>query len=140
MFSPVHLLNHGCPVYRAVQRQGDIVVTFPGAYHGGFSHGYSRAEAIKFAPASWLPYGREALAICAQTGTDPAVAHDELLWSTIGYILKKKQEADEVETEAETEAETEDTTGVTTADSDEERESSSGVFNHIPREDVTCIE
>jgi hypothetical protein len=93
------------------------------SYHGGSSHGYSRAEAVNFAPASWLPYVREALAICAQTGADPAVAPDELQWSTIGYILKKKQEADKTEANAETE----DATAMATTD------------NHIPHEDVTYI-
>ena len=39
MFAPKLLSEHGVPVYRAVQNPGDFVITFPQAYHAGFSHG-----------------------------------------------------------------------------------------------------
>ena len=39
MFTPKLLLEHGVPVFRAVQNPGDFVITFPRAYHAGFSHG-----------------------------------------------------------------------------------------------------
>lgn len=39
MFPPNLLVNHGVPVYRTVQKPGEFVITFPGAYHAGFSHG-----------------------------------------------------------------------------------------------------
>ncbi|XP_020085320.1 lysine-specific demethylase JMJ706-like isoform X3 [Ananas comosus] len=40
MFPPNILLEHGVPVYKAVQKPGEFVITFPRAYHAGFSHGY----------------------------------------------------------------------------------------------------
>lgn len=41
MFPPSILLQHNVPVYKAVQMPGEFVVTFPRAYHAGFSHGIS---------------------------------------------------------------------------------------------------
>lgn len=41
LFPPNILSEHGVPVYRAVQKPGEFVVTFPRAYHAGFSHGKS---------------------------------------------------------------------------------------------------
>ena len=39
MISPSLLKNNDVPVFQLVQRPGEFVVTFPQAYHGGFSHG-----------------------------------------------------------------------------------------------------
>lgn len=39
MFPPSILLQNDVPVYKAVQFPGEFVITFPRAYHAGFSHG-----------------------------------------------------------------------------------------------------
>lgn len=39
MFPPSILLQLGVPVYKAVQMPGEFVITFPRAYHAGFSNG-----------------------------------------------------------------------------------------------------
>lgn len=39
LFPPNILLEHEVPVYKAVQKPGEFIVTFPRAYHAGFSHG-----------------------------------------------------------------------------------------------------
>lgn len=39
MFPPNILLQHHVPVYKAVQFPGEFIITFPRAYHAGFSHG-----------------------------------------------------------------------------------------------------
>ena len=39
------------------QRAHEIVITFPKAYHEGFSTGYTRAEAVNYADCNWTPEG-----------------------------------------------------------------------------------
>jgi histone demethylase JARID1 len=46
MFPPNILLRHHVPVYRAIQRPGEFVITFPRAYHSGFSHGEPFLEVL----------------------------------------------------------------------------------------------
>ena len=43
--SPPELRARGVAVHRATQRPGEFIVTFPRAYHAGFSHGFNVAEA-----------------------------------------------------------------------------------------------
>ncbi|KAK3154984.1 hypothetical protein QOZ80_2BG0197400 [Eleusine coracana subsp. coracana] len=57
IFPPNILLHHCVPVYRAVQKPGEFVVTFPRAYHSGFSHGFNCGEAVNFAMSEWFPLG-----------------------------------------------------------------------------------
>jgi histone demethylase JARID1 len=49
MFSPRLLQPGGVPVYKLVQHPGEFVVTFPRAFHGGFSLGPNAGEAVNFA-------------------------------------------------------------------------------------------
>jgi hypothetical protein len=41
MMSPRTLVENQVPVCRAQQNPGDFIITFPAAYHAGFSHGVS---------------------------------------------------------------------------------------------------
>lgn len=45
----------------AVQHSGEFMITFPGAFHAGFSHGFNCAEAVNIADVDWLPHGRAAV-------------------------------------------------------------------------------
>ena len=65
MLSPSDLKASGVPVYRLTQRPREFVITFPRAYHAGFSHGFNVAEAVNFAAPNWLPFGRNAV-LCAR--------------------------------------------------------------------------
>lgn len=49
LFPPNILLENDVPVYKAVQKPGEFIITFPRAYHAGFSHGkISSASGRKF--------------------------------------------------------------------------------------------
>ncbi|KAJ7555191.1 hypothetical protein O6H91_05G025800 [Diphasiastrum complanatum] len=77
--SPSVLTKEGVPVYRAVQRPGDFVVTFPRAYHAGFNCGFNCAEAVNVAPIDWLPHGQQAVELYRDLHRKASVSHDKLL-------------------------------------------------------------
>ena len=54
LFSPQKLKEHGIQYSTAVQYPGEFIITFPGAYHAGFNHGYNIAESTNFASWMWL--------------------------------------------------------------------------------------
>lgn len=56
MFSPEHLVDAGVRVVRCEQAPGEFVLTFPRAYHSGFSQGYNCGEAVNFALRDWFDY------------------------------------------------------------------------------------
>lgn len=60
IFSPTKLRDCGMKFDTVVQQAGEFVVTFPGAYHGGFNHDFNIAEATNFATPRWLELGRRA--------------------------------------------------------------------------------
>jgi jumonji domain-containing protein 2 len=60
LFSPTRMRESGLQFDTVVQRAGEFVVTFPGAYHAGFNHGFNLAEATNFATPRWLGLGSKA--------------------------------------------------------------------------------
>ncbi|KQJ97939.1 lysine-specific demethylase JMJ706 isoform X2 [Brachypodium distachyon] len=79
MFPPNILLDHSVPVYKAVQKPGEFVITFPRSYHAGFSHGFNCGEAVNFAIGDWFPLGSLASKRYALLNRTPFLAHEELL-------------------------------------------------------------
>ncbi|MQM12799.1 hypothetical protein Taro_045718 [Colocasia esculenta] len=79
MFPPNILLQHNVPVYKAVQKPGEFVITFPRAYHAGFSHGFNCGEAVNFAIGDWFPLGAVASWRYALLNRIPLLSHEELL-------------------------------------------------------------
>lgn len=73
------LAAHGVPLTRAVQRPGQVIITFPGAYHAGFNTGPNWAEAANFAFSDWLPHGRMARDEDGRITPTPLFAFDRLL-------------------------------------------------------------
>ena len=59
------ILKHPClvgvAVCRAVQAPGEFIITFPRAYHAGFSNGFCIGEAANFATGNWFSHGAEAI-------------------------------------------------------------------------------
>ncbi|EGD78182.1 hypothetical protein PTSG_09058 [Salpingoeca rosetta] len=58
---PDVLAAEGVLISTCVQKPRDYVVTFPQAYHAGFSQGFNCCEAVNFAAADWLPFGMRAM-------------------------------------------------------------------------------
>lgn len=79
MLSPNEMVKRGVPVVRAVQRAGEFIITLPSAYHCGFNAGFNVAEAVNFGPASWLPYGTDAVRKYRQEKRHCTFSHDALL-------------------------------------------------------------
>ena len=79
MFPPSDLCARGVPVYKIMQSPGEFVVTFPRGYHAGFSHGFNIAEAVNFASADWLPYGRNAMYCARKHRRTPCFSVERLL-------------------------------------------------------------
>ena len=62
-----------------LQEAGQFIVTFPGAYHGGFNCGLNCAEAVNLAPADWLRFGASSLARYRRYKRPCVVSHEEML-------------------------------------------------------------
>ncbi|MBA0621489.1 hypothetical protein Godav_007104 [Gossypium davidsonii] len=79
LFPPSILLKHDVSVYKAVQKPGEFVITFPRAYHAGFSHGFNCGEAVNFAIGDWFPLGAIASLRYAHLNRAPLLPQEELL-------------------------------------------------------------
>ena len=77
--SPNLLMRSGVPVYKLRQEAGEFVVTFPKAFHGGFSYGLNIGEAVNFATPSWLLYGKEAALRYRRFARPSVLSHDRVL-------------------------------------------------------------
>ncbi|KAK3286753.1 hypothetical protein CYMTET_5709 [Cymbomonas tetramitiformis] len=91
MFSPKLLHQHGVPVCRAVQNPGDFIVTFPQAYHAGFSHGFNCGEAVNFATTDWLTFGVQALERYRSLQWLPVIPHEKLLCQEAMELIEKDE-------------------------------------------------
>ncbi|MCH99880.1 putative lysine-specific demethylase JMJ14-like, partial [Trifolium medium] len=81
-FSPSILKSEGVPVYRTVQSSGQFVITFPRAYHCGFSCGFNCAEAVNAAPYDWFVHGQNAVEIYSLQCRKTSLSHDKLLFGS----------------------------------------------------------
>jgi len=79
MVSPKVLKERGVRINHTVQQPGEFIVTLPQAYHGGFSHGFNCSEAVNFAPADWLPFGRASIQRYRAKKRSPVFSHERLV-------------------------------------------------------------
>ncbi|XP_009359508.2 lysine-specific demethylase REF6 [Pyrus x bretschneideri] len=80
VMSPEVFVSSGIPCCRLVQNAGEFVVTFPRAYHTGFSHGFNCAEAANIATPEWLRVAKDAAIRRASINYPPMVSHFQLLY------------------------------------------------------------
>jgi len=48
LIDPVELMNNGIKIHKTIQHPGEIILTFPNAFHAGFSTGFNISEAVNF--------------------------------------------------------------------------------------------
>lgn len=81
--SPSLLLTNGVPVFQITHEPKTFLVTFPKAYHAGFSTGFNVGEAVNFATADWLPSGAEAEERYRLFGRESVFSHQRLLFTLL---------------------------------------------------------
>ncbi|XXG62399.1 hypothetical protein AAC387_Pa05g0763 [Persea americana] len=89
VMSPEVLIGAGIPCCRLVQNAGEFVVTFPRAYHSGFSHGFNCGEAANIATPEWLKVAKEAAIRRASINYPPMVSHFQLLYSLASTLCSR---------------------------------------------------
>lgn len=90
MFSPRLLQNDDVPVYKVVQHAGEFVVTFPMAFHGGFSLGPNVGEAVNFATHDWIAHGSEANERYRSFARPAVFSHDRLTFTMAAHLRDQK--------------------------------------------------
>ncbi|KAI3470480.1 hypothetical protein Pfo_027143 [Paulownia fortunei] len=89
VLSPEIIVASGIPCCRLVQNPGEFVVTFPRAYHIGFSHGFNCGEAANFGTPKWLTIAKEAAVRRAAMNYLPMLSHQQLLYLlTMSFISR----------------------------------------------------
>nr|XP_018912230.1 PREDICTED: lysine-specific demethylase 4D-like [Bemisia tabaci] len=78
--SPQILEKNGFHPHMIIQRPGEIVITIPNGYHGGFNIGYNWAIARNFATPGWYPFGVEAKT-CSCGGTQSGFKFDMAIFN-----------------------------------------------------------
>jgi len=84
--SPYFLSRNNVPVYQVLQEAKTFVITFPKAFHGGFSYGFNIGEAVNFATADWLAKGSEAELRYRHFGRPAVFSHVRLLFTLVVHI------------------------------------------------------
>jgi len=91
MFSPRLLQQGGVPVYKILQRAGEFVVTFPRAFHGGFSYGPNCGEAVNFATHDWISQGADANERYRSFARPSVFSHDRLTFTMANHLKDQKR-------------------------------------------------
>lgn len=84
--SPGVLINSGVPVFKTKQEPGNFIITFPQAYHAGFSYGFNCGEAVNFATPDWINHGAQSVVDYRLKGKREVFSFDRLLF-TLAYHL-----------------------------------------------------
>ncbi|ODM94394.1 Lysine-specific demethylase 5D [Orchesella cincta] len=79
LVNPNVLMKAKIPIHRMDQNPGEFIITFPRSYHAGFNQGFNFAEAVNFAPADWVPMGRQCVQNYSRINRVCVFSHDELV-------------------------------------------------------------
>lgn len=90
MFSPRLLQNADVPVYKMLQHEGEFIITFPRAFHGGFSLGPNIGEAVNFATHDWIAYGADASERYRSFSRPAVFSHDRLTFTMANHLEDQK--------------------------------------------------
>lgn len=90
MISPTIVKSSSISIYTAVQREGEFMITFPGAYHAGFNHGFNCAESVNFAVESWISRGLKA-SICSCNSDSVVINMDVFLENYREFSKEEEQ-------------------------------------------------
>ncbi|XP_038679775.1 probable lysine-specific demethylase ELF6 isoform X2 [Tripterygium wilfordii] len=89
LLSPEVIVASDIPCCRLIQNPGEFVVTFPRAYHVGFSHGFNCGEAANFGTPQWLKVAKEAAVRRAAMNYLPMLSHQQLLYLlTMSFVSR----------------------------------------------------
>jgi len=80
-FSPRILNQEGVRVCKLLQHSGEFIVTFPRAFHGGFSLGPNCGEAVNFALHDWIPHAVDANERYRTFARPSVFSHDRLVYT-----------------------------------------------------------
>jgi histone demethylase JARID1 len=84
--SPSLLVRNGVPVYQITQEPKTFIITFPKAFHAGFSCGFNVGEAVNFATPDWVVKGSEAEGIYRTFARPSVFSHVRLLFTLVEHI------------------------------------------------------
>jgi hypothetical protein len=98
MISPIELQRKGVKILRTDQKPGELILTFGGTYHAGFSHGITPplipglncSEAVNIAPTQWLAEHAKAVELYRRHGNCRKVSFP-LEWLVIKILTKIDQ-------------------------------------------------
>jgi len=83
--SPNVLIGRGLPVCKLSQEARTFVITFPKAFHCGFSYGFNCGEAVNFATPDWLKGGSEADERYRSFSRNSVFSHQRLLFTLLNH-------------------------------------------------------
>lgn len=89
-FSPRLLQSARVPIYKLLQHEGEYIVTFPRAFHGGFSYGPNIGEAVNFATYDWIAHGSDANERYRSFARPAVFSHDRLTFTMAHHVSEQK--------------------------------------------------
>ena len=94
--SPELLIKNNIAVCKLMQTPRSFVVTFPKAFHAGFSYGFNVGEAVNFATPDWYKQGTEADERYRMFSRASVFSHQRLLLTCLNHstpFLKNMSES-----------------------------------------------